>query len=172
MMKFSWSMRKQKVRQGKYVHFITSQPYGATVKENGDFLGETPLYISSTGSHRLISLNKDGYQSTTMPLDHDVRVSLQPNAGTMTGGGETSPYLSINRTKSALPIYLTTAASVLAGATAAYFKIKADDAYGDYRQNGDQASLDRVHRDDTLAGVSLVLCEVNILALTYFLFSH
>ena len=152
--------------------FVTSEPSGATVRAYDRMLGETPLSLRSSDAPTFITISKDGFQEATVPAATTVDVSLQPLVGTALAASAISPFLSTNDTKTSLPIYLTTAAAVISGTAAAYFKIKADNAYSDYRQNGDQASLDRVHRNDTFSGVGLVACEVNLLALTYFLFSR
>jgi len=152
--------------------FITSQPYGATVRADNTVLGETPLYLPSSRTITFVTLSKAGFQETTVPAGKSVNVQLQPQAGNAVAFGPASPFLSTNTTKTSLPIYLTTAATVVSGAAAAYFKIKADNAYGDYRQTGDEAIIDRVHQNDTIAGIALVACEVNLIALTYFLFSR
>ncbi|MBI1804195.1 MAG: PEGA domain-containing protein [Ignavibacteriae bacterium] len=151
--------------------YITSQPFGATVRADGRVLGETPLYLPSSGAPSFVMLSKDGFREATVPVTGSLNISLQPLDGTALAGLG-SVFLSTNQTKSSLPIYLTSAATVIAGAAAAYFKIKADNAYSDYRQNGDQSSLDRIHHNDAISGVALVACEVNILALTFFLFSR
>ncbi len=71
-----------------------------------------------------------------------------------------------------LPLYLTTAGAIIGGGVAAYFKIQADKEYDDYQYTGDQASLDRVKRYDTISGIALAACEINLAALTYFLLSR
>ena len=160
------------------VHFmelysVTSEPYGATVQWNDSVLGQTPLRIPLPSSHPVIMLSKDGFQKETVPLSSDVRnmhVVLHPLTGGM--GSASSLYLTQQQSKNSMPLYLATGATVLTGAAAAYFKIKADNAYLDFRRNGDQSSLDQVHKFDTLSGVSLVVSELNLLLLTYLLLSR
>ena len=154
--------------------FIISEPYGAIVRINGTIVGETPLYFSQNEILTFVTLSKNGYCEMTIPFSNSMSVVLQPLDSSPTAIGTTtmSPFLSENQSKSSLPVYLTTAATIVAGAAAAYFKIKADNAYGDYRRNGDLNSLEIVHRNDRASGISLVICEVNLLALTYFLFSR
>jgi hypothetical protein len=154
-------------------YFITSEPYGATVQWNDSILGQTPLRISLPSSLPVIMITKGGFQTETIPLSsdvHEVHVLLHTLQGE--AGATSSMYLGSERSKSPMPLYLTTGATILTGAAAAYFKIKADNSYLDYRQNGDQSSLDSVHKFDALSGVSLAVCEVNLLLLTYLLFSR
>ena len=155
------------------LYLLASEPYGATVQWNDSILGQTPLRISLPSSPSVITMIKEGFQKETIPLSsdmHEVHAVLQPLPGAT--GSSSSLYLGREQSKSSLPLYLTTGATVLAGATAAYFKIKADNSYHDYLKNGDQSSLDRVHTFDTISGVSLVVGEVNLLMLTYFLLSR
>ena len=70
-----------------------------------------------------------------------------------------------------LPMYLTSSAAVLSGAVAAYFKLKADNLYKDYDRTGDQSVLDKVKTYDTISGVALGVCEINLGLLTYILLS-
>jgi len=151
---------------------IVSTPFGATVQRDRITLGTTPLYLPSTMAASFISLTKAGFQDATVPAGKSGPIVLQPIVGNASESGQVSQFLSSNQAKSSSSIYLTTAATVVAGTAAAYFKIKADNAYADYRQNGDQESLDRVRHNDTLSSVALVVCEVNLVALAVFLFSR
>ena len=71
-----------------------------------------------------------------------------------------------------VPLYLTTAGAIVCGSLAAYFKLQADKEYDDYQYTGDQETLKRVKRNDTISGIALVACEINLVALTYFLLSR
>ncbi len=73
---------------------------------------------------------------------------------------------------STVPLYLTTAGAIVCGSLAAYFKLQADKEYDDYQYTGDQESLKRVKRNDTISGIALVACEINLVALTYLLLSR
>jgi len=155
------------------LYSVTSEPYGATIQWNDSILGQTPLRIPLPSSNSMITITKDGFHAETIPLVsdvHEVHVALHPLEGEM--GPSASLYLSHEQSKSSMPLYLATGATVLTGAAAAYFKIKADNSYRDYLRNGGQPSLDQVHKFDTLSGVSLAICEVNLLVLTYFLLSR
>ncbi|MBI3189020.1 MAG: PEGA domain-containing protein [Ignavibacteriales bacterium] len=70
-----------------------------------------------------------------------------------------------------LPMYLTASGAVLSGAVAAYFKLKADNLYKDYDRTGDQSVLDKVKTYDTISGIALGVCEINLGLLTYILLS-
>ncbi|MBI5215484.1 MAG: PEGA domain-containing protein [Ignavibacteriae bacterium] len=70
-----------------------------------------------------------------------------------------------------LPLYLTSSAAIVSGAVAAFFKIKADNLYDEFERTGDQSALDKVKTYDTVSGIALGVCEINLGLLTYFLLS-
>jgi len=150
--------------------FIASDPYGAEISDGDKVVGLTPLAVSLHGSPRSFTLSKTGYQDLVFYASSDTFFNLVPLNGAM--NSVQSPYLSQPATKDILPVYLTAAAAVLAGASAAYFKIKADNFSTDYTNTGNNADLSRIHHNDTLAGISLVICQVNLLGLAYLLFSR
>ena len=83
-----------------------------------------------------------------------------------------SPFLSYEQSKNSLPIIAAAGATVIAGAAAAWTKIRADDLYNEYQQTGSQTALDNVRRLDLASGVSLVASQAGLLLLGYLLFSR
>ena len=150
--------------------FINSQPYGALVRDDTNIIGQTPLELPLADSLRCLTLSKPGFQDLVSCVSADTLLTLSPVRGIFTG--VESPFLSQNSSKDFLPVYLMAAAAVIAGAGSAYFKIKADNISMDYTNTGNTADLSRIHHYDTLAGVSLVICQVNLLGLAYFLFTR
>lgn len=57
---------------------------------------------------------------------------------------------------------------VALGATAAYFKIKADKRFKEYKTTNNQSLLDDTNRYDTFGGIAFVLMEVNLGVLIYY----
>ncbi len=47
------------------------------------------------------------------------------------------------------------------GAVTAYFKLKADDKFDEYKYSGDKKFLDETNRFDTISGISLALFQIN-----------
>ena len=62
---------------------------------------------------------------------------------------------------------LVSSAMVL-GATAAYFKIKADKNYDKFLDTGDSSFLDKTDRQDVFSGVAFGTLQLNLGALVYF----
>lgn len=56
---------------------------------------------------------------------------------------------------------------VVLGGVSAYFKLKADDYYDDYRRTGDESLLDKTDAYDTISGISFGLLQVNFGFLIY-----
>jgi hypothetical protein len=148
---------------------IESCPFGAQVLVDGRPAGETPLEIMAGGTMP-IAFSRHYYESGSAMVGGDTLLVLTALRGLP--DAPRSPYLSEERFRNPAPIYLTAGAAILTGAAAAYFKLKADGEYADYRLNGTPGALEEVHRNDNRAGVALVLCQVNLLGLAYLLFSR
>ncbi len=152
------------------VYHITSTPYGADVCYNDSLVGQTPFILTTLSAQGLVALTKEGYDRVELPLPLDggiVHSFLQ-----LQSYNSVSPLAERREVKNLTPVYITSGTAVLGGAVAAYFKIKADNYYNDYRNTGNQAALDRVKRFDTISGVALVTSEVSLFLLSYFLLSQ
>ncbi len=145
---------------------ITSEPDGAQVSLGDSLIGSTPLLVPLRAQGSLVTVARDGYESASLPFTGDMHVVLAARAGT------TAQYLAGEHSAHLTPVILSTGVSVLAGATAAYCKIKADARYADYRTNGKASDLDAVHRLDLLSGISLAVSELSLFLLTYQLLSR
>ncbi len=152
---------------------ITSTPFGASVVIGDSVVGETPLLLANIAEGTRITFEKEGFEKLEFPF-HSSSGGLHVDLTHLSTSGlsDNEPYLTGIRTKSDLPIYLTTSASVITGVVAAYCKIKADSYYNDYSQNGDQRALTNMRRMDTISGISLVASEVSFMTLCYLLISR
>jgi hypothetical protein len=156
-----------------FIYHVTSEPYGATVRYDGAVLGLTPLDLRLPSALALVTISKEGYQEESIPLTGDQREAhVMLHAREVEPSTQPSAYLSGEQSKSTLPIYITTGAAVLTGAAAAYFKIKADNYYDNYRLTGDEGSLSQVRRLDVASGITLAASELSLFTLTYFLLSR
>jgi hypothetical protein len=163
------------------LYHIATEPYGATVRRNGIPVGETPVDLQLTPTRDLITVARPGYEEAAVAFtggERSVHILLHPRIGPGNGAGgptladQQLVYLSGERSKSSFPIFLTTGATVLTGAAAAYFKIRADNYYDDYSRTGNQGSLDQVHRLDLASGISLAASELSLVTLAYFLLAR
>lgn len=152
-----------------YIYRIVSEPFGATVQKGDSIIGQTPCVFSTFSYQSLLTVSKNDYKQTSIPLsseDGPLYIRLEPTDLSATTG---SAYAGNDISRSSTPIYIATATTVLAGAAAAFFKIKADNSYAEYQQSGNGDLLSRVKTYDRVSGVALVTSEVSLFLLTYFL---
>jgi hypothetical protein len=159
------------VRFPRLLH-ITTDPYGASVRSRDSILGTTPLYVKGEMVGEIVEISRDGFTPLALPVpsgSSEVHAVLSPLIPSIAGS---SPYLSQEESGNSVPVIIVGTATVITGALAAYFKIKSDSYYGDYRQNGDTGTLDTVHRYDRISGISFAASQIGLMALSYLLFRH
>lgn len=152
---------------------IVSEPYGVSVYFQDSLIGVTPLYTTLLPAGSIFRLVKSGFEEEASVVHADateLHIILRPLPGNRPA--TSSFFLSSEESKSPVPIYISTGATLLSGVAAAYWKTRADSYYADYRSTGDQNSLDRVHHFDLLSGIALVASEMSFLTLTYHLLSR
>jgi hypothetical protein len=156
---------------------VLSIPSGAEVVVQDSVRGLTP-YLMKLGEQEAlprITLRKPGYDTAEVTLSDAPRgvktVSLekrwQPESGE-----ETPNELASGDEGGALHIYLTGAATVLAGAAAAYFKIQADNKNSEYLRNLDPSLRSETRRLDTASALCLTASQVGFGLLAYFLLAE
>jgi hypothetical protein len=154
---------------------ISSDPFGADIVWRDSVVGTTPFIGLLPAAGSTLVLRKAGYRDALLVVaggSTEFRLPLQPVAGPGSEEGAATGYLSSDRSRNLLPVYVAGGVTVATGAVAAYFKIRADGLYDDYRSTGNTAQLDRVRQYDLVSGISLAASEVSFLALTYFLLSR
>ncbi len=149
--------------------YVQTDPYGAVVQSGGKRIGATPLWIPLTDGQSTCTFVEEGFENLTAQIISDTLLHLQPSTAF---SNSTPGTLAIKLPKNDIPIYLTAGAAVVFGTTSAYFKIKADHLNTDYSSTSDPSNLSRIHHYDTLAGISLLLCQINVIGLAYFFFSR
>jgi hypothetical protein len=148
-------------------YFVTSDPGGADVFFRDSLYGKTPLFLPSVSRDwlSLVRIRKEGY-----PEVHPVRTG----SGILTARfreewepeSSTEPLMS---EQSSAPLYLSGAATIISGTAAAYFKIKADNRYQQYLATNNPAFLSETHSIDSGAAVAIVLTQISVIMLVYFL---
>ncbi len=148
---------------------VLTSPSGAEVFASDSLIGTTPLVVKNGVS---LSLQKHGYEDLAVEAVNARRGVLSfPLKKVWQSNTEESSLKDSEEKRSPLRLYLTGAATILAGATTAYFKVKADNSYGNYLQTGQLNSLSETNRFDTAAGISLAATELSIGLFTYFMLS-
>jgi hypothetical protein len=154
---------------------VVSSPMGAEIFAGDSLLGSSPLLLRPGKISRSAPLTARlrGYESATanpaMATRGVLRIPLR--ASTEPGTFIDQRLLDIPR-PSSTRLYLTGGGALLAGAAAAYFKVKADNANSDYILNGDPASLSDRNRYDRASGVFLVVTQVSLGLFLAFLMSE
>ncbi len=141
---------------------VASEPQGADVLLGDSLLGTTPLFAVVPRTVALLTLRKDGYRSREMMLDPgtpNYHVQLDP---VDPAGGPKAVYLVADGGKSATTMFIAAGTAVAAGATAAYYKERADRAYAEYNITGDEGTLDRMRKNDLVSGIALAVAEISL----------
>lgn len=157
--------------------FITSDPFGAVVYAGDSAVGTTPVVLQPgfAAIHSRLFLEKAGYERTQVDL-------LNKSAGTyaiplkrsslLEGNADVLPGELHPGGETPVRLYLSGAAAILAGGAAAYFKVRADNAYADYRITRNPAHLSKTKRLDTAAGIALAATQLSLGLFTYFLLAE
>ena len=149
---------------------VITTPSGAEIFSRDSLIGTTPLVVKNGMS---LKLHKSGYEDSTVEAVNARRGILSiPLKKVWQSGTEESTLKDSEVRPSPLRLYLTGAAAILAGATTAYFKVKADNTYSNYVQTGELNALSRTNRFDTAAGISLAATELSLGLFTYFMLSE
>lgn len=152
---------------------ISSEPYGASILIDDSISGTTPKTFLLFQKKSSIKLSKDGFEQTITSISLEGGVIHLPLISSqLISPNNKLLYLDGKDTKNLMPIYFTTCTTILSGVTAAYFKIKADKYYRNYLQTNENNKLTQVKQLDAAAGISLFVCEISILTLSYLLLKH
>lgn len=145
-------------------------PFGALMETGGKRAGTTPAEIELRGAVPIV-FSRQYYEGSAAVVTGDTTIVLAP-LRVEAPDIPRSPYLAEVNFRNPLPIYLTAGTAVVAGAVAAYFKLKADGEYADYAPGGGVGVSPEAYRNDNRAGAAFVICQVSILGLAFLLFSR
>ena len=162
---------------------VRSNIAGARVLDDSVFLGVAPLdsVPIKPGTHILRCISP-GVSWFSTPVVETVYVHASESLvrtvdfpvlnSRNVASAATASALAKEQSISNFPVYASTASAVVTGVVAAYFKIRADNSYADFRQNGDPGLLDQVHNLDRASGIALAACQASLLFLTYSLLTR
>jgi hypothetical protein len=152
---------------------IATSPFNADFTIGDSVCGTTPIVIPISSERLNVSIFKKGFAKINENLDGHIwqyHFNLMPSD--KEAQNEEPIFLKSFNKKGEIPIYISAGGAVLAGAVAAYFKIKADNRYSDYQRTGDSVTLERVKSFDKAAGVSLFVAEMSLILFSYLLISR
>ena len=137
--------------------YVDSRPQNAGILQNDSLVGYTPLFVNGLNVNS-IKFKKDG-----LLTDADFKML---KSGKIPEINFKPVTVSENFTDSDLFKILVGTTAVL-GATAAYFKLRADNKYDDYLINKNNSTLDEVDRLDLISGIAFGLLQINFGYLVY-----
>jgi hypothetical protein len=150
---------------------LVSTPAEAEVWRGDSLIGTTPLVVQR--SYTPLLLRKMGYADTTLDISQVpagiLKASLQK---VWKSTPDESIFKDAEESRSSLRLYITGATTVIAGATSAYFKVKADNLYSQYVRTRDPSQLAEVNRLDTAAGIALAATQLSLGLFAYFMLSE
>jgi hypothetical protein len=153
---------------------VQSEPFNAEVYEGNQYMGTTPLLLRNEEPLRVLSLRKTGYAPAELALDPAGQRMLFVKLDKLADQGEEHELVvrrGENGDGASLPLIVAGASSVVFGAGAAYFKVKADNSYGKYLATGDPNSRSETRRFDTAAGILLAATQLGLGVFAYLLLS-
>ena len=137
---------------------LNSEPGNAEVFSGDSLIGYTPLRIPLGLQN--IKLQKNGYEGKVINYS-DLNL-LKPIKLNFTGEYKDGSFFN----KTLFRVLL--GSMITLGATTAYFKLKADNYFDDYKASGDHALLDKTHKYDLISGVSFVALQINFGLIVYY----
>uniref|UniRef100_A0A832G6C0 PEGA domain-containing protein n=1 Tax=Ignavibacterium album TaxID=591197 RepID=A0A832G6C0_9BACT len=125
-------------------------PSDVYVYSDETLIGFTPLKVPKNIQE--LKLSKPGYIEKKILLeDNPIQiVKLDFN-----GKIKSEPFVNTTLFK------VLTGSAIALGAITAYYKLKADDKFDEYRFTGDKKFLDETNKYDTISGISLALFQIN-----------
>ncbi len=145
-----------------YGNYIDSNPQDAYVFIGDSLIGNTPMFLNSFIKE--VTIKKDGfrdYSLSDLKAGNNVKVNLE--------------FIGVQKEKS---FFSSTAFKVLAGsalalgAASAYFKLKADNKFDEYKLNKDKLLLDQTNKYDLISGITFTALQINLGFIIYKLFSE
>lgn len=145
-----------------YGNYIDSNPQDAYVFIGDSLIGNTPIFFNSF--IKKVTIKKDGfrdYNLSDLKVGNNVKVNLE--------------FIGVQKEKS---FFTSTTFKVLAGSAltlgvaSAYFKLKADNKFDEYKLNKDKLLLDQTNKYDLISGITFTALQINLGFIIYKLFSE
>ena len=151
--------------------WISSDPSGASVQYGETTVGITPLsVVFSPLDPKRVALSMQGYEPVVVTLSESIPSLLHLNL--TAGKGDRSDKSGLRRSQRRWMI-VTGIVAMIAGASGAYFRHRADRAYERYQKTGDldlmEQYFDSARRFDTISGLCFGCGELS-LGISLFLF--
>lgn len=142
--------------------YLDSNPQDANVFNGDSLIGHTPVFIND--SFDKIILKKSGYSDYYI-IDPSKSKNIKVNLD----------FIGVQKSESFFnsTVFKILAGTALAlGAVSAYYKLKADDKFDEYKINHKQELLDQTNRYDLVSGITFTALQINLGFLIYKLFTE
>ncbi len=154
---------------------VLTVPMGAEIVAGDSLLGTTPFIVrpGRLSPTTPLTFRLAGYETATANLGLAAKGILRvPLRARPDAELSFDQAVGANARPSHLRLYLTGGGAILAGAAAAYFKVKADNANNDYLLTGNPAFSSDRNRFDTTSGAFLVVTQISLGLFFAFLMSE
>ena len=158
------------------LYLFNSEPYNVKVKKEKKILGYTPLrYFTAENMKGKIDFSKQGYNDTFLIINEFERkksffIKLSRIKGFEENDIIRNKDIKFKSRRNYFAITASALISIGGGYLGYKFKNDANDNYDLYIQNKDLSYLDNTNKFDIYSGISIVIMQVAILGLIYFLF--
>lgn len=161
----------------EYYYYFNTNPFNASVFKNDSLLGLTPLrFFSDNELSGNLFIKKKNYRDFVFDLknyDFETGANIDLHSKGIESINDVVYKNRGTQFKTRRNLYTIIglgAASIAGGYFAISFKNKANDAYDNYVSTGNSVMLNQSNSNDTYFVISLVLMQVAIGGLIYFLF--
>jgi len=131
--------------------YLDSSPQDAYVFKGDSLIGHTPLFINKSVNN--LMLRKPGYTDLALPnnlLAERVKFNLH-----FTGVTKQESFFNSTAFK------ILAGTVITLGAVTAYYKLKADDRFDEYKITHKQELLDQTKRYDLISGITFTALQIN-----------
>ena len=161
-------------------NYINSFPQNAAVYLNDSLLGFTPYRFlleqkDSSVSYRIVIKLKDyfdysySFKAWEIPVNQTFFLIPLGKSSKLSKPVLENQNSYFKTPRKVIPITISALLTAASGISAYYFKDQANNKYDDYLNSGDPALLDKTRQYDLISGISLVLFQVGLVGLIYFL---
>ncbi len=153
-----------------FAYLIQSEPFGAKVYRNGEFLGTTPFVFETTDTALVeLMLEKEGYEPAFAFCqpggERRIHLVLTPQAGFQSNRDLRRDSRQSLESKHRRMAWIAAGLTLASGAAAILFKKRADHAYGRYQQTAHPERMNRYFNEarkfDRLSGVAFGVFQIS-----------
>lgn len=142
--------------------YLDSNPQDAYIFAGDSLLGNTPMFINTAIKN--ITLKKNGYSEyklSGLTAEDHIKVNMN-----FIGNEKQKSFF----TSTAFKLLAGTALAL--GTASAYFKLKADNKFDEYKITKDKSLLDQTNKYDLISGITFTALQINLGFIVYKLFSE